>query len=64
MKVKRVAGGKIVSDDKHELGGIDVRQVVMFRHIVPSGDCDEITLELLEHMAWAHGWGFEITNEF
>lgn len=64
LKVRRFKGGRIIPDDRHESGGIDVDQVVMFRHIAPSGECDELMFDSFINLAEAHGWNIKISNEF
>lgn len=44
---------------KHRMGGIDVMQEVLFRHLIPEGYIDDWKLDILVDLAAAHGWKLE-----
>lgn len=48
--------GFIRPDTRHELGGTDLINVQLFKHLVPPGEIAFIWRDLLEALALAHGW--------
>jgi hypothetical protein len=61
--IQNKSTGTYIPDSRYEFGGVDLRQIAMFKHLCPTGVVNETSIELFEALAFAHGWSLRITIE-
>lgn len=52
----------LVSDDRHDMGGVDLLQRAAFHHLMPAGECHWGMRSLLYDMAHLHGWDVKLAE--
>ncbi len=49
-------------DSKHYMGGVDTKQIFLFRHLIPGGECSDMFEDILFDLAEAHGWEVQVSK--
>jgi len=52
----------IVSDNRHDQGGLDTKQEMAFKHLIPCGELDYVWREILYELASLHNWSVTETG--